>query len=156
MFEQKLFPPINVNYNLRNDEIILSQSMLMEGYFDNLQPQIENKYVKFNTHDTAEPLLTELYENIYDASVDEQVNCTTDIGTLSSEFKKYFTDQKEYHLLKFNPNAPVCSFEVILFILKSEGVRTGNKRLESVTVNILKLIILHFYNMCIQTSQDSD
>jgi len=156
MFEQKLFPPINVNYNLRNDEIILSQSMLMEGYFDNLQPQIENKYVTFNTHDTAEPLLTELYENIYDASVDEQVNCTTDIGALSSEFKKYFTDQKEYHILKFNPNAPVCSFEVILFILKSEGVRTGNKRLESVTVNILKLIILHFYNMCIQTSQDSD
>jgi hypothetical protein len=156
MFEQKLFPPINVNYNLRNDEIILSQSMLMDGYFDNLHPQIENKYVKFNTYDTAEPLLTELYENIYDASVDEQVNCTTDIGSLSTEFKKYFTDQKEYHILRFNPNAPLCSFEVILFILKSEGVRTGNKRLENVTVNILRLIILHFYNMCIQTSQNSD
>ena len=90
MFEQKLFPPINVNYNLRNDEIILSQSMLMDGYFENLHPQIENKYVKFNTYDNAEPLLTELYENIYDASVDEQVSCSTDIGTLSSEFKKYF------------------------------------------------------------------
>ena len=156
MFEQKIFPPINVNYNLRNDEIILSQSMLMDGYFDNLHPQVENKYVKFNTYDTAEPLLTELYENIYDASVDDQVTCTTDIGTLSSEFKKYFTDQKEYHILKFNPNAPLCSFEVILFVLKAEGVRTGNKRLETVTVNILRLIILHFYNMCIQTSQNSD
>ena len=156
MFEQKLFPPINVNYNLRNDEIILSQSMLMDGYFDNLHPQIENKYVKFNTYDTAEPLLTELYENIYDASVDEQVICKTDIGSLSVEFKKYFAEQKEYHILKFNPNAPLCSFEVILFILKSEGVRTGNKRLEMVTVNILRLIILHFYNMCIQTSQNSD
>jgi hypothetical protein len=156
MFEQKLFPPVNVNYNLRNDEIILSQSMLMDGYFENLHPQIENKYVKFNTHDNAEPLLTELYENIYDASIDEQVSCSTDIGTLSSEFKKYFANYKEYQILKFNPNAPVCSFEVILFILKSEGVRTGNKKLESVTVNILKLIILHFYNMCIQTSQNSD
>ena len=156
MFEQKLFPPINVNYNLRNDEIILSQSMLMDGYFENLHPQIENKYVKFNTYDTAEPLLTELYENIYDASIDEQVNCSTDIGNLSSEFKKYFTNFKEYQILKFNPNAPVCSFEVILFILKNEGVRTGNKKLEAVTVNILKLIILHFYNMCIQTSQNTD
>ena len=156
MFEQKLFPPINVNYNLRNDEIILSQSMLMDGYFENLHPQIENKYVKFNTYDNAEPLLTELYENIYDASIDEQVSCSTDIGTLSSEFKKYFANYKEYQTLKFNPNAPVCSFEVILFILKSEGVRTGNKKLESVTVNILRLIILHFYNMCIQTSQNSD
>ncbi len=156
MFEQKLFPPINVNYNLRNDEIILSQSMLMDGYFENLHPQIENKYVKFNTYDTAEPLLTELYENIYDASIDEQVSCSTDTGSLSSEFKKYFTNFKEYQVLKFNPNAPVCSFEVILFILKSEGVRTGNKKLEAVTVNILRLIILHFYNMCIQTSQNSD
>ena len=156
MFEQKIFPPINVNYNLRNDEIILSQSMLMDGYFDNLYPQVENKYVKFNTYDTAEPLLTELYENIYDASVDEQVNCTTDISNISSEFKKYFTEQKEYNILKFNPNAPVCSFEVILFILKNEGIRTGNKRLENVTVNILRLIILNFYNMCIQTSQNSD
>lgn len=156
MFEQKIFPPINVNYNLRNDEIILSQSMLMDGYFDNLHPQVENKYVKFNTYDTAEPLLTELYENIYDASVDDQVTCTTDIATLSSEFKKYFTEQKEYHILKFNPNAPLCSFEVILFVLKNEGIRTGNKKLETVTVNILRLIILHFYNMCIQTSQNSD
>ena len=117
MFDRKVFPYINVRYNLRQDEIILSQTMLADGYFDNLEPTTENKYAHFNTYDTAEPLLTEIYENIYDASVEEHVECTREVIQLTRNYREYFSlPPSNVKLLKFNANAPVCTFEIILFI----------------------------------------
>ena len=90
MFDRKIFPFMNVGYNLRQDEIILSQTMLINGYFNNLKPMIENKYANFNTYDTADPILTELYESIYDSHQEERQVCATEIKPLTTEYKKYF------------------------------------------------------------------
>jgi hypothetical protein len=48
-------------------------------------------------------------------------------------------------MLKFNSNSPRCSFEIILFILKLEAKRRNYKRLETITINHLKIIIAQFY-----------
>jgi hypothetical protein len=48
-------------------------------------------------------------------------------------------------MLKFGSNSPRCSFEVILFILKLEAKRRNYKRLETITINHLKIIIAQFY-----------
>jgi len=155
MFDKKIFPFMNVAYNLRQDEIILSQTMLISGYFNNLKPMIENKYANFNTHDTTDPILTELYESIYDSHQEERQICTTEIKPLTTEYKKYFNPPLEnINMLKFTPSAPICTFEILLFILRSEAVRTSNKKLETITINRIKLIILQFYIECIENSSN--
>ena len=155
MFDRKIFPFMNVGYNLRQDEIILSQTMLISGYFNNLKPMIENKYANFNTHDTADPILTELYESIYDSHQEERQICLTETKPLTTEYKKYFDPPlHNIKMLKFIPSAPICTFDILLFILRSEAVRTGNKKLENITTNRLKLIILQFYIECIENSNN--
>ena len=129
--------------------------MLINGYFNNLKPMIENKYANFNTYDTADPVLTELYESIYDSHQEERQVCATEIKPLTTEYKKYFDPPlHNIQMLKFAPSAPICTFEILLFILKSEAIRTSNTKLENITINRLKLIILQFYIECIENSNN--
>lgn len=53
----------NIGYNLRENEIILLQSSLTQEYFDNLIPSVTNKYVKYNSYDETEPIITQTYDN---------------------------------------------------------------------------------------------
>ena len=147
MFDRNIFPLINVKYNLREDEIILSHTMLSEDYLDNLEPMPENEYANFNAYDTAEPLLTELYESIYDTPSSQHIRCTTEKTFLTQEYRKYFSSKQAQNLemLKFNSNSPRCSFEIMLFILKLEAKRRNHKRLETITTNHLKIVIAQFY-----------
>ena len=147
MFDRNIFPLINIKYNLRDDEIILSQTMLSEDYLDNLEPVPENEYANFNTHDTTEPLLTELYESIYDTASSQHIKCTTEKQFLTQEYRKYFSSKQtqQLEMLKFNSNSSRCSFEIILFIMKLEAKRRNYKRLETVTINHLKIVIAQFY-----------
>ena len=137
MFDRTIFPLINVKYNLREDEIILSHTMLSEDYLDNLEPVPENEYANFNTYDTAEPLLSELYESMHDAPSSQHVKCTTEKIFLTQEYRKYFSSKQtqQLEMLKFNSNSPRCSFEVILFILRLEAkrrnLRLANRELPS-------------------------
>jgi hypothetical protein len=147
MFDRTIFPLINVKYNLREDEIILSHTMLSEDYLDNLEPVPENEYANFNTYDTAEPLLSELYESMYDSPSSQRVKCTTDKIFLTQEYRKYFGSKQtqQLEMLRFNSNSPRCSFEIVLFILRLEAKRRDYKRLETITINHLKIIIAQFY-----------
>jgi len=52
-----------LGYNLRDDEIILIQSLLEKEYFEGLVPAVINKYVKNNNYDDAEPLESQVYDN---------------------------------------------------------------------------------------------
>ena len=54
----------NISYNLRDNEIILIQSLLTQEYFENLVPAVMNNYVKFNSYDEVEPLIGQTYENV--------------------------------------------------------------------------------------------
>ena len=53
----------NLSYNLREDEIIVIQSLLNAEYFEGLIPAEINKYAKNNSYDIAEPSLSQNYEN---------------------------------------------------------------------------------------------
>jgi hypothetical protein len=146
MFDRNIFPLMNVKYNLRDDEIILSQSMLSDDYLDNLIPVKENEYANFNTHDNSDPLLTELYESIFDTVSSMNIKCTTEITFLTQEYRKYFSSRQSLlKIIKFNSNSPKCSFEIILFILRLEAKRRDYKRLETITINHLKIVLAQFY-----------
>jgi hypothetical protein len=53
----------SLGYNLREDEIILIQSLLEKEYFDGLVEAVVNKYVKNNNYDDVEPLESQVYDN---------------------------------------------------------------------------------------------
>ena len=53
----------NIGYNLRDDEIILIQSLLTQEYFERLVPMNSNKYVSKNSIDSAKPSVTQFYDN---------------------------------------------------------------------------------------------
>jgi len=61
-----------VKYNLRDDEIIVLQDLLNQEFFENLIPADINRYAKYNTYDTAEPILTQAYKK--DIELDEVIN----------------------------------------------------------------------------------
>jgi len=147
MFDRNIFPFMNVKYNLREDEIILTQTMLTENYLDDLEPIPQNEYVNYNTYDTSEPLLSELYESIYDIASSANIKCTTEKILLTQEYRKYFTAKQipQLEVLKFNSNSSKCSFEIMIFILKLEAKRRKYKRLETITINHLKIVIAQFY-----------
>jgi hypothetical protein len=64
IFEPKSYLSFeNMGYNLNDNEILLFQSLITQEYFEGLIPAIQNKYVKHNTYDSVEPILTEHYDN---------------------------------------------------------------------------------------------
>jgi hypothetical protein len=64
IFEPKSYLSFeNMGYNLNDDEILLFQSLITQEYFENLIPTVPNKYIKYNTYDSVEPILTEYYDN---------------------------------------------------------------------------------------------
>jgi len=52
-----------INYNLRDDEIIVIKSLLNKDYFEGLVPVEINKYVKYNSYDVSEPKISQVYDN---------------------------------------------------------------------------------------------
>jgi len=61
-----------VKYNLRDDEIIILQDLLNQDFFENLIPSEINSFAKYNTYDTAEPIISQIYKN--DIKLDEVIN----------------------------------------------------------------------------------
>jgi hypothetical protein len=63
-----------VKYNLRHDEIIILQDLLNQDFFENLVAADINRFAKYNTFDTAEPIITQKYNN--ETQFDELIHPT--------------------------------------------------------------------------------
>jgi hypothetical protein len=61
-----------VKYNLRDDEIIILQDLITQEFFENLIPSEINRYAKYNTYDTAEPITSQVYKR--ELELDEIIN----------------------------------------------------------------------------------
>jgi hypothetical protein len=61
-----------LKYNLREDEMLILQSLLTDEFFENLIPSDINRYAKNNTFDNTEPIITQPYVNTI--SIDETIN----------------------------------------------------------------------------------
>ena len=109
-----------VKYNLKEDEIIILQSLLNNEYFENMIPSEINEYAKFNTYDTAEPIISQAFSNelnLKDQSILENRDCfpsKTQKITPKSWNECFPEDYKEikYFSSKF------CGIYLIIDILK--------------------------------------
>jgi hypothetical protein len=118
----------NIGYNLRDNEIILIQSLLTQEYFENLIPAVTNKYIKQNSYDEVQPIITQVYDNKIN-SLDQAIGrknilvCDKVVKDhiTSSMWKNCFPDNySEIEYSKYN----FCTFTFIIDLIER---KTGNK-----------------------------
>jgi hypothetical protein len=141
----------NIGYNLRDDEIILIQSTLTQEYFDSLIPAVTNKYVKLNSYDETEPIITQIYDNKI-PSLDQAIgrnnlslcNRIDREHITSSIWKKCFPDNyMETEYSKYN----YCTFNFVIDLIEK---KTNHKY----TINEIKNILFTEYKNILPNNQD--
>jgi hypothetical protein len=111
----------SLNYNLRENEIIVIQSMLNQEYFDGLVPIETNQFIKYNTYDNVQPIKTQTYTHQLD--LDEAINpeesqeCVVKNNAMISSvfWRKVFPKgfgEYEY------PDSKVCTFNMVIDVIK--------------------------------------
>jgi len=134
----------NVGYNLRENEIIVIQSLLNAEFFEGLVPAEINMYAKYNSYDTAEPLISQSYENRTDidnavnpASREEARECIpVSTGKISSlVWKNCFPSNFDELMYEKTTS---CGFYMLIDIIK---LFTG----DVLTIGELKTILLEEY-----------
>ncbi len=112
----------SIGYNLRDNEIILIQSLLTQEYFETLVPAITNKYVKYNSYDEVQPIITQVYDNTI-PSLDHAIGrkndpvCVSKINEsiASSVWKKCFPDN--YSEIEYSKRNS-CTFNFIIDLIE--------------------------------------
>jgi hypothetical protein len=112
----------NIGYNLRDNEIILIQSLLTQEYFESLIPAVMNKYNKFSSYDEVEPAKTQVYDNLItslDTTIERknELICQTTIkdSITSSIWKLCFPDN--YKEIIYDKNN-ICTFQIIIDLIE--------------------------------------
>ena len=129
MFDPQMYLSFgNINYNLRENEVILLQSLLTQEYFDQLVPIAKNKYVKLNTYDDAQPILTQAYDNVVNPSMaqgldSEQMVCTKTQATYiqSSYWKNAFPSN--FMEVKYDKTV-FCTYALIIDLIQQHTQQT--------------------------------
>jgi hypothetical protein len=141
----------NIGYNLRDNEIILIQSILTQEYFENLIPAVTNKYTKYNSYDEAQPIITQIYDNkipSLDQAIgrkNEMVCYKVDKDHISSSvWKKCFPENfTETEYSKYN----FCTFNFIIDLIEK-------KTKEKFTTNEIKNQLYNEYKKYLEKYKD--
>ena len=141
----------NIGYNLRDNEVIMIQSLLTQEYFETLIPAMINKYTKYNSYDEAEPIITQVYENTI-PSLDHAIgrknekDCAAIIQDkiTSGIWKECFPDN--YNEIKYG-EFTYCTFDFIINIIEK---KTGNK----LSINSVKNELYDEYKSLIPDYKD--
>jgi hypothetical protein len=136
------FTPLK--YNLRENEIILLQTLLTKAYFENITPAKVNPYIKYNTFDTTQPILAQKYLNEVDYSAEKvEAAAENECAVRMKEhiaikyWQAIFPPQSKERVYVSTP--PVCSFNAILSIIHDHTQSTA------LTKNMVKEILLGEY-----------
>jgi hypothetical protein len=141
----------NIGYNLRDNEIILIQSLLTQEYFDNLIPAVTNKYLKYNSYDETQPIITQVYDNKI-PSLDQAIGRNNELicdkvdkeHITSSIWKKCFPDNfTETEYSKYN----FCTFNFIIDLIE-------RKTKEKFTINQIKNKLYDEYKKYLEKYKD--
>jgi hypothetical protein len=133
----------NVGYNLRDNEIILIQTLLTQDYFETLIPAVINKYTKYNSYDETQPIITQIYDNNisllqHDIGRTPEPICETKVNQhiTSSVLKKCF--QENYSEIEYGKSI-LCTFNLILDLIE-------RKTRKKIQINQLKNELYEEYN----------
>ena len=152
MMKPKVYLSVDkLDYNLGNNEIILLDTILTTGYFDDLVEMKQNKYTTHTIGEFIQPLHTQVYNNQYtektllEADKREKRKkvdvCVQSIVKIKGVWGKRFKEdyyQKQYF------DSPTCSFTMILDIINDYT----NKNLSIMDV---KKVLIREINNLIET-----
>ena len=139
-----------VKYNLRHDEIIILQDLLNQEFFENLVPADINRFAKYNTFDTAEPIITQKYNN--EVQFDELIHPTfehtcnkSSPQSIKSRFwQKCFPNT--FKEIEYS-GSPFCSLQMAVDIIKaSQGVTLTIQELKTQLINEYNMLTSNFTN----------
>jgi hypothetical protein len=129
----------DVGYNLKEDEVILLESILTQEYFDTLIPSVTHEYVKSNSFDDAVPSVSISYDNKVTVATDEnkaEIACEPIIKPItSSMWKKIFPIT--YNEVSYEYGE--CIFTIINTLIET---KTGKKA----TIPSIKLHLFEEYS----------
>jgi len=140
-----------VKYNLRDDEIIILQDLLNNDFFEKMVPADINRYARYNTFDSAEPIVSQIYTN------EIQLN---DLMTKKSDaslcVKKDPQNIKVGYLNKCFPKGykeieydgvPQCSLLLIIDILKKiKDITVTIEQVKDVLIEEYSKLTEHYLN----------
>ena len=123
MFEAKKFLTLgDVEYNLNENEIIMLQSLLNQEYFEKLTPTTVNKYVKHNSYDEVNPIMTQTYDNKITSLNAPTETCDKQKKKITGIWQKCFPNS--YKEIEYG-NTPYCTFAIIIDLIEQF---TGEKK----------------------------
>ena len=120
IFKPKVYLSLDkVEYNLTNNEIILLDTILIKGYFDDLEEVYKNKYISNNVPEFIQPQKTQKYSNkevLKNILVDKTQNeCIDKVNKVKGNWEKFFDKDYSERIYKNTEN---CSFQIIIDIIK--------------------------------------
>jgi signal recognition particle subunit SEC65 len=133
----------SIGYNLRDNEIIMLQSLLTQDYFETLEPAIINKYVKYNSYDETEPVISQTYDNQFEtfsSKVNKEIlekKCTKKINNKISSALWNHCFPSNFKEVEYD-KSHICTFECIITIIEK-------KTNEKVEINNIKNILYDEY-----------
>ena len=144
----------NLGYNLRENEIILLQSLLTQEYFETLVPSIKNKFIKNNSYDEAEPILSQTYDNKV-TNVDLQDKIDMDIQDkdclnikktkiVSTSWSDYFPNT--FNEIRYSKTV-ACTFQILIDLIKK-------KYGDEYSINKIKNDLLEEYKKYLEKYKD--
>ena len=146
IFKPKAFLTFsNLRYNLKEDEVILLQSLLTQDYFDDLIPAPINTYISSNSYDTTQPLKTQAYSMVMDMEKQEfnEMKESETCGIpkkniVSHKWRNAFPEGSIE--LEFINEPSKCTFELIFTLIKQ-----SNPQNMDITIENLKEILVDEY-----------
>ena len=142
-----------ISYSLNDDEIILLEDILYGDYFNDLKPEIKNKYISNKqTWNSTEPIKTQTYINTFtidNMSNEKKINQCI----ITNEFDKklsfgYWQDKgfEDYSILEFKKSIQ-CSWELFREILSSQLKK-------QVTLSEIVNILIEIYKPILENNQE--
>jgi hypothetical protein len=138
----------NVGYNLRDDEIIMIQSLLTQEYFETLTQNITNPYVNYRSYDEADPILTQSYDNIVKSlepirnSINEN-DCLTIKKTKITSHIWSEIFPPSYNEIRYDKHI-ACTYQIMIDLLKLSTNKIS-------TINQIKKDLFEIYKTLMKT-----
>ena len=107
-----------LKYNLRENEIILLQSLLTQDYFENIITAKVNPYIKHNTYDTTQPIIAQKYSNLEDYTEPEPAAEPECVSTVKDHIATKYWQAIFPAKSQEQIYSTACSFAAILKIIR--------------------------------------
>ena len=129
-----------IKYNLRDNEILILQDLITQEFFENLIPADINRFAKYNTYDTANPIISVSYKK--DFELDDVINPNRVRDCVKSEPEKITSDiwnkcfPSNYREISYT-QSNFCGLYLIIDIIKQ--INGEIKTVEELKVELLNI-----------------